>query len=124
MDIEELVEKHIRRNGWSFSHDGECADTIRAALTELSETHAIEMRAYEATVENLEAKVRELESGMVPDGWQLVPVEPTPDMIDAVLGYANGNDLKLLGADLLRIEIWHDWRAMLAAAQQPKKEGE
>lgn len=36
MDIEAIVKKYIRRNGWSFSHDGECADAIRAALTELA----------------------------------------------------------------------------------------
>lgn len=80
MDIEAIVKKHLKRDGWSFSRDGECAEAIRAALTEaescmamehnlkmlqVEAAHAIELRAYEATVENLEERIRELEAVLV-----------------------------------------------------------
>lgn len=39
---------------------------IRNALTEQAETHAIEMRAYEATVANLNERIRQLEAERVP----------------------------------------------------------
>lgn len=128
MDVEELVQKYICRNGWSFAHDGECAEAIRAALTEaescmamehnlkmlqVDAAHAIEMRAYEATVANLEARVRELEAERgVPEGWQPVPAEPTDEMID------HGCD----AADAFRVDIVRAYQAMLSAAPQPKKE--
>lgn len=87
MDIEAIVEKYIRRNGWSFSHDGECADAIRAALTEaescmamehnfkmlqVEANHAIELRAYEATVANLEQRIDELTGVQITVGDGLV----------------------------------------------------
>lgn len=55
MNIEELVQKYERlipAGAYTLS------EGIRAALTELSETHAIELRAYEATVANLVEALR------------------------------------------------------------------
>lgn len=56
MNIEELVKKHLDRNGWRT------AKALRAALTEQACLHHIELRAYEATVQNLEQRIRELEA--------------------------------------------------------------
>ena len=56
MSIEELVKKHCTN---CFPESG-----LRDALTELSATHAIELRAYEATVQNLEQRIRELEAAL------------------------------------------------------------
>lgn len=57
----------------------------------------------------------------VPDGYVVVPVEPTPEMIDIVLRYANGDDLSFYGADELRKEVKQDWAMMLSAAPEGKK---
>ena len=58
-NIEALVKKHSR----AFSGD---VRGLRAALTEQAETHALELRAYEATVQNLEQRIRQLEAQTVP----------------------------------------------------------
>lgn len=55
MNIEELVKKYERlipASAYTLS------EGIRAALTEQAETHAIELRAYEATVQNLVEALR------------------------------------------------------------------
>ena len=64
MDIEALVTKYERlipAGAYTL------AEGIRAALTELAEEHAIEMRAYEATVQNQAERIRQLEAERVPD---------------------------------------------------------
>lgn len=58
MDIEELVKKQLLKR---FFTPDDMATAIRAALTEQAETHAMELRAYETTVQNLEQRIRELE---------------------------------------------------------------
>lgn len=59
----------------------------------------------------------------VPEGWRLVPVEPTEAMNRAAVIYANGNAVyKNVAAEALKIEesIYGEvWSAMLAAAPQP-----
>ena len=52
-------------------------------------------------------------AGSVPEGWQLVPIEPTEKMLKASAGqYVNGR----YGYDLAK------YRAMLAAAPQPPEQ--
>ena len=41
-------------------------EAIRNALTEQAETHAMELRAYETTVQNLEQRIRQMEAERVP----------------------------------------------------------
>lgn len=48
----------------------------------------------------------------VPDGWKLVPVEPTREMIDAAMGFRSDS------CDPRTIAV-EDYHAMLAAAPQP-----
>ncbi|HEX5791547.1 MAG TPA: hypothetical protein VFY13_10345 [Luteolibacter sp.] len=124
MDIEAIVKKHLKRDGWSFSRDGECAEAIRAALTEaescmamehnlkmlqVEAAHAIELRAYEATVENLAERIRQLEVERAPEGWKLVPVDPTDKMIGAGIEAYDG-------------KCETSYRAMLAAVPQQNRD--
>ena len=95
MSIEELVKKYLDRNGWRT------AKALRAALTEQACLHHIELRAYEATVENLEQRIRELEA-------QRVPKEPTDEMID------HGCD----EADAYRVDVFRAYQAMLAVSPE------
>lgn len=111
MNIEELVKKHIRRNGWSFSHDGECAAAIRAALTEQAKVHAIELRAYEATVQNVESRARQLEAAL--EGLVSIAHDSK-----GVAGYHLNGDV----ADWYSLPEYEAALIALADAQQPKKE--
>lgn len=160
MSIEELVEKYYAK--WVYDKGISWTDKMRAALTEQAETHAIELRAYEATVQNLEERIRqmegelaesqkrirqlaaeherkqallleahcervsslqerirELEAQRVPEGWTLVPVEPTPQMVtaawDGIANAINGASYNKSGTAI--------YLSMLAAAPAPK-EGE
>ena len=47
----------------------------------------------------------------IPEGWQLVPIEPTEDMLDAA---------KRSGATGGDIDISNDYKAMLVAAPKPE----
>jgi len=60
MSIEELVNRAYTT--WAHDKGTSWTDHMRAALTEQAETHALELRAYEATVANLEQRIRELEA--------------------------------------------------------------
>jgi len=111
-NIEALVKKHekiIMKRA-----------AMRAALTEQAETHAIELRAYEATVANLNERIRQLEAERVPEGWKLVPVEPTAEQIFAMDSFSE-MCFEQFGRDADTDEFY---RAGIAAAPQPKKEGE
>lgn len=55
MNIEELVEKYYAL--WA-RQDMTMTQAMAAALTEQAETHALELRAYEATVANLVEALR------------------------------------------------------------------
>ncbi len=75
--IAEIAETHIGRlkdighkSGLVIRTDAElaCESAIRAALTEQAETHALELRAYEATVQNLEQRIRDLQLEMLAYG--------------------------------------------------------
>ena len=58
-NIEALVKKHMNESDWyNFPEE-----SLREAVTDQAETHALELRAYEATVQNLEQRIRELEKG-------------------------------------------------------------
>ena len=67
MSIEELVKKYCTR--WVHKPGINWTYHLTAALTEQAETHAMELRAYETTVQNLEQRIRELEAQRVPEGW-------------------------------------------------------
>jgi len=56
MSIEELVNRAYTT--WAHDKGTSWTDHMRAALTEQAETHALELRAYEATVANLVEALR------------------------------------------------------------------
>lgn len=64
MDIEELVKKYAGE--WGEYTQMAVESSIRAALTELAAEHALEMRAQDATIANLQERVRQLEAERVP----------------------------------------------------------
>ncbi len=112
MNIEELVKKHFDR--WVTDTEfGNVEVHLRAAITEQAETHALELRAYEATVANLEERIRQLESQRVPEGLKLVPEIATDRMVS--VGMDEDHRLDACDAAIL-------WTVMLAAAPQQKKE--
>jgi len=55
-------------------------------------------------------------AGAVPEGWKLVPIEPTDEMITA--GIAKG-DSEFYGDALVRAEVRSDYQAMIDAAPAP-----
>ena len=55
-------------------------DLIQAALDEQVETHALELRAYEATVQNLEQRIREIEAQRVPEWISVTDRLPEQDV--------------------------------------------
>ena len=66
MSIEELVNRAYTT--WAHEKGTSWTDHMRAALTEQAETHAIELRAYEATVQNLEQRIKDLQLEMLANG--------------------------------------------------------
>lgn len=83
-------------------------------MTKQAETHAIELRAYEATVQNLEQRIRELEALMVPGRF------PSDVMTAAGLVYHGKRDKVL--AERLRIGAQSMLAALSEAAQVPKQD--
>ena len=116
MNIEELVNRAY--TSWAHDKGRSWTDHMTAALTEQAETHALELRAYEATVQNLEQRIRELEAQRVPEGWKLVPIEATQEMLKES-GLYDDDTIEVNSAASMAGQIY---RAMLAAA--PKKEWE
>lgn len=68
------------------------------------------------TSHHLRARITELEAKRVPDGWKLVPIEPTQEMIDAVIEEEFGMN----GATHLSYRQLY--KAMLSAAPEYKGE--
>lgn len=115
MNIEELVEKQLLKR--FFTHN-DIATAIRNALTEQAETHALELRAYETTVQNLEQRIKDLQLEMlangeaqrVQEGYVIVPVIATDRMV--AVGMTQEHDLDPCDIAIL-------WTAMAAAAPAP-----
>ena len=97
MNIKELVDAFVA-NFLETNGSVVAAETaIRAAHTEQAETHAIELRAYETTVQNLEQRIQELEAAL-----------------EIIAGRKQCIDNTMGNADV----------AIAALAAAPKKEGE
>lgn len=65
------------------------------------------------------------QAAVMPPGWKLAPIEPTPEMCAAAVRFVNGPAVyKTVTADVLKIEegIYGEvYAAMLSAAPQPKE---
>ena len=82
--------------GVTFQHGLDAMQALRAAL-EQPQDH---------TEQHLD---------MVPDGWKLVPMEPTPEMIKEMYAYDGTQYSNPFGSD----DFKDDYRNMLAAAPKP-----
>lgn len=56
----------------------------------------------------------------VPEGWKLVPVEPTLEMIAALGWY--GDEILAMGHALISSEVAISYKAMLASAPKPEQQ--
>ena len=125
--LHKISEPTPRRAGWLdqlgfelVEHGGvrlvvdDCGNEREASLTERV--------LWDALIE-ADGKKAAHAAVAVPDGWKLVPVEPTEDMKAAAVKYANGAAVyKNVAAEALRIEegIYGEvYEAMLTAAPQP-----
>ena len=132
MDIEAIVKKY---GCGQFGIE----EVVRAALTELSEAHAIELRAYEATVENLNERIRQMEAEQVPDMfWSaenpeeggLFASEIADNLADNLMAGESAEFeifcAKKLPTQVMKVSVAEDGKGMdwdwVAAAPQPKKE--
>ena len=69
---------------------------------------------YEPTWKAIEARVTGVQPApSVPEGWKLVPIEPTPEMIDAA-EYVDWGDADVRGSCI------NAWDRMLSAAPEAK----
>ena len=82
-------------------------ERIRQLEAEHERKKALLLEAHCERVSSLQERIRQLEGERVPEGWKLVPVEPTPEMLAAVSWPGCART---------------DYAHMLAAA--PSKEGE
>lgn len=105
---------------WAFLHDSihECYKKLNATGSSV-EYHAILDGVSSALTDNLVERFLEAERTVqVPEGWQLVPIEPTPEMIYAMRAF-NEMCFDQFGRGADQDETY---RAAISAA--PKPEGE
>ncbi|MCP4615965.1 MAG: hypothetical protein GY844_05975 [Bradyrhizobium sp.] len=79
-------------------------DSARSDLEVIREALGVPVEPHQSLMERM-AEAAQAKRGRVPEGWKLVPVEPTLEMIDA---YLQNNPRFYSAKD--------DWAAMLAAA--------
>lgn len=69
--------------------------------------------------DNWKQRAEAAEAKLIPNGWQLVPVEPTPEMLDSpvheMLPMVHHDSMR----ERARMIRRHGWRVMLAAAPEP-----
>ncbi len=115
VDGDDILGLRLLKEDYPMQHGEKLYIEPPTSITQ-AETHALELRAYEATVQNLEQRIRELESQRVPEGWKLVPIEATQEMLKES-GLYDDDTIEVNSAASMAGQIY---RAMLAAA--PKKE--
>lgn len=85
----------------------------------LSQVRTKDILAIADAFRALEGRAEAAEAKLIPDGWKLVPVEPTEEMLrawrdDMYKSYAK-NHIEHIGDD----EIGFAWTAMITAAPTP-----
>ena len=96
-----LSDERIRQ----IAEDIYCSEGTRAEIE-----HSIRAALAEAA-QAYEQRIRELEAQRVPEGWSLVPIYPTSDMLSA-FDHCDAQGCQFA-------ETY--WDTMLAAAPAPKK---
>lgn len=91
-------------------HDSDCAVHNEPAMPRGSCDCCKRASIYYAIDDHLRRDVK------VPDGWQLVPIEPTEKMFAAVQTAIANNTVQTWCGILVRDPAMHTWKAMLAAA--------
>lgn len=82
-------------------------DSARVDLEMLREALGVPVEPHQSLLERM-VEAAQAKRGAVPDGWQVVPKEPTPEMLDAYVK----NNARFHSAR-------SDWASMLAAAPAP-----
>lgn len=91
-----------------------------AHTSEDNESHATVFDRAVASHEALLAAVGRMGRGAAPEGWRLVPVEPTPEMVAASLTVtATWRDISGTALTVNREKMRLRWRAILGAAPPP-----
>ena len=107
-------------------------DALRAENEQLKREARNDAVAYKAVIdrqEELRTELQALKGGGVPDGYVLVPVEPTYEMLDAKHedgdGYAVSEDeYYFSNREAVRRFMNYVWARMLAAAPQPAEKAQ
>lgn len=100
-------------------------DTVRSARATNTGTLLAATASMEALLARISAdaaRIRELEARQVPDGWQVVPKEPTRAMHDASDEILSGPSWTGVVPPDCRFDDYVrklEWAAMLAAAPRP-----
>lgn len=121
--------RQMRPEYWSASAE-DCANAVdremalQERIRKLSETHAMELRAYEATVANLEQRIRELEAQREPDELRANLIVGCDEITSLCrhlrLGGCDSSDLSGLEEGLSHaIDVAYEMISMLAAAPAP-----
>lgn len=124
MDIEAIVKKHL--NAWRVSTVVSPESCIRAALTELAAEYdrkqALLLEAHCERVSSLQERIRQLEAERVLDDAAIISAMSIAGATDKewkALTYESG------AYDITKPTVFLQRLAkVLAAAPQPKKEGE
>lgn len=111
VDLEECLHAISMAMQEPDRHDEEIAEWVINTLC-LEKPHT-------PIIDQLKARMAELEAKAVPEGHALVPVEPTLEMI-AELAFNGEVELARGHADICE-DVAHDYRAALAVAPKPTK---
>lgn len=99
----EGLERRLKANAFGAKR---CSESARADVNEQIALDAI-------------AALRRVSAGKVPDGWKLVPVEPTAAMLFAAIGWREQDQCADLGGEADQFD--RVYRAMLAATPDAGK---
>lgn len=103
------LDSRARFEAWYLNEHGiEYGDFAIDATGEYSKPRIfVAFTAWQAAIASMAA----------PEGWQLVPVAPTDEMMGAVV---SSMDEHLMGKDGAEAQYREDWAAMLRAAPTPQ----
>ena len=90
-------------------------EAVRQGMQQASDEHLGNANIHYAGIDALTAKFTELVQANRPDGWQIVPIEPTEEMI-----YAGRKAWPRYGyLNVISENIKSEYKAMLEAAPKP-----
>lgn len=117
LDLLEAVEQDRRTLVFTLGKECAAVDAAKSECLEKSRLLSISREREAALMAKLEAAEKERDALSAPEGWKLVPIDPTPEMVKACASAARAY-MQEYGVNSPQVM----WAAMLAAA--PKPEGE